>query len=178
MVIRTGDLTVRYSLGRVVSPAVAFVPRGSAISNGGTMATNNLDTGTLLHNIWDLVTGDQSSAGYSDYRIVYVRNGANQEAFNVRLFIPTGKNWQDFCEMGVSATAPAGTVAAVLSTTDDSTAPTGITWSTPTEAAPLAIGNIPMNGFRALYLRRMITAGAAAKNLAEFDLTIRADTGE
>ena len=145
------------------------------------MATNNLDTGTLLHNLWDLVTGDQSSAGYTDYRVVYVRNGANQEAFSVRLFIPATKNWQDFCEMAVASGVTAGTVAPVLSTSSDEVGPASIAdgaWSTPTEAAPLAIGNIPMNGFRALYLRRKVTAGAAAKNLAEFDLTIRADTGE
>ena len=197
MAVTAADLKIRYSMGNT-GAAGTFDPAGSTQSIGGTMANNAIDEGTLLANLYDVVTGRQSSMDrtitYKDYRVVYVRNGAGTTAFATEVYFPTEGNpaypvnyWGEapssgytagtdigFCWLGVSTARDIA--APVLA--DETTAPSGVSWSQPTPSATLAIGDLPASSYRALYIQRIIPIGASAYDQANFNITIGADTGQ
>ena len=60
---------------------------------------------------------------------------------------------------------------------DESTAPVGETFSTPTtEGGALSIGNIPAGQHQAIWIRRTVTAAASAANGLNATLTVKGDT--
>ena len=202
MAVQADDLTLRYSMGG--GSGTAFVV-GTNNSLGGAVSVTEIRESPALHNLFDVVTGAESAstrdAAYVDYRVIYAHNGASQEAVGYGVYIPyyTGtmrpKNYwgQDpvsgrydtgsphfdkgFVEVGVSPTYPKNTVAAVLAT-ETTEPPSDITWVQPTPTVPLVIGDIAAAGYRAIYLKRTIKVGTAARDNAEFDLVPVSDTGQ
>ena len=78
MVLSSSDLQLRLSGGATNSDATA--------SLGGVLSSQAVSS-TTLHNVFDKITGDESNAGDTEYRIVYVRNGGSQTAENVRVYL-------------------------------------------------------------------------------------------
>lgn len=137
------------------------------------MSSTAVSTTSLLHNIFDQVSGDESADGDTEYRVIYIRNNhASLSAQNVKVYLSANPN--DDIELGVNEAA--NTNAQSLS--NESTAPSGVTFANRTSAAKLDMGNIPHTQFRALYLKRTIAAGTAADDDAEFTIEIQTDTAE
>lgn len=61
--------------------------------------------------------------------------------------------------------------------TDDNTAPTGVSWSTAANSgSALSMGTIPWSGHRAVWVERVVTAGAAAANDDNYTLIYAGET--
>jgi hypothetical protein len=77
-------------------------------------------------------------------------------------------------DIGVGTAAINGTEQTVA---NEATAPTGVTFSAPADAASgLVLGNIPAGQHKAIWLRRTITAGATNTTSDPFSLGYRCET--
>ncbi len=137
---------------------------------GGAKSSNQAGT-----NLFDDITGAQSAAGVTEYRCVYIHNAnASLDLQNAVVWIQTaspGANTQINIGLGTSAlNATEQTIAS------ESTAPSGVTFSAAaSKGAGVSLGTIPAGQHRAFWIRRVITAGAAA--LADsFTLRCEGDT--
>ena len=157
----------------------------SAASIGGAKSTTKVNETTTLHNIFDKVTGDESNAGDTNYRIVYVTNDhATLTAENVKVYLTNVYDSGDQGAGNGTNDITYGIIEAVnvaaQTLANENTTPTGsITFGEgATRAAALDLGNIPPTQSRALYLRRIIAAGASAEDTASFTINIEADSAE
>ena len=125
-----------------------------------------------MHNLWDQVSGDESSAGDTEYRIIYIRNEhASITGTNIRAYFNT--NESSYLTIGVNQAK--NTNAPAL--TNEDTDPSGVTFSAAaTKANAVTIGDLAPNDFRALYIKRTIPAGAAADNQVDWNIQIVVDT--
>lgn len=141
-------------------------------SLGGVISTTEI-TDATLHNLFDLVSGDESSAGDVEYRCFYLKNNhGSLEWQNVSVWVETDNSGVDTeIAIGLGTAAIGGTEQTVA---DESTAPAGVTFDTALgEANELVIGNIPAGSHKAVWVRRTVSAAAsAASNL---NVTIRAN---
>ena len=161
MAIQSSDIHYRLSGGASNTNPLA--------SLGGAKSTTDAST-----TIFDDVSSAEASAGDVEYRCVYVHNAhASLTLLGAVLWIPTNTpSTSTTIDVGVGTSAVNGTEQAVA---DENTAPTGITFAAAaTLAAGVALGDIPAGQSRAVWLRRTVTAGAAAYNDS---FTIRA-TGD
>lgn len=129
-----------------------------------------------LHNLFDQVSGAEAEVGDVEYRCVYVHNGnATLTLENAICWINTntpaaGSN----IDIGVGTAAMNATEQTIV---DESTAPTGVTFSAAAnEGAAIALGNIPAGQGRSIWIRRTITASATAYNNDSVSLTIKGET--
>lgn len=114
-------------------------------------------------NLFDDVPSAEASAGRVEYRCVYIQNNHGTESYldPVRLFIAANTP-------SVNTTIAIGIGTAALNATEqtvanETTAPTGVTFSEPsTFATGLTIPTIPAGQHRSVWLRRTINAGTAA----------------
>ena len=126
------------------------------LSLGGTRSTTQV--GTALHQLFDTVSPEEATAGDVEYRAIDIVNtnviDTLESAF-LYISLETGST---------SSTVALGyDSVGTQSAANESTAPTDVTFSTPTsKATGIALGNIAANGgSKRFWLRRTITAGAA-----------------
>jgi len=148
------------------------------LSLGGAMSSTNLVDNTL-HNLFDKVTGPESTAGRTEYRCCYVLN--NHGSLNLEgavIWIDsetthTGANVQialDGNGLNVNAEGP---VASEI------TAPSGETFvEAASVGAALSLGTIPFGQKYAFWLKRIIGAGTLAKNNYSVVIKVKGDTAE
>lgn len=146
---------------------------------GGAMSDVLISDG-VLHNLFDAVSGQESAAGDVEYRCLYVLNNHGTLTWQqVKAWIAAQTDSPDTAvaigldPAGVgdgSATGVATTIA------DESAAPAGVGFTQPTDAAPLAVGDIPPGQAIAVWVRRTVNAGAAAFNADTAQLRAEGDT--
>lgn len=144
-------------------------------SLGGAISANAVSG--ALHAFFDRVTGVEAAAGDIEYRCLYVRNShATLTLYGVIAWILSNTPSTDtLIEIGVGASAVNGTETAVA---DESTAPAGVSFSAPASyGAGLALGDIPAGQHRAVWIKRTVTAGAAAYSTDGATLSVQGDTG-
>ncbi|MBN4063472.1 hypothetical protein JYT79_01690 [Cardiobacterium sp. AH-315-I02] len=167
MPIIAADITFQLSGGGVnADPSAAL---GGAISS-----TAIVDA--ALHNLFDVVSGDESFSGDAEYRCLYVKNThATLTYQNAKIWVETETTSADSDELiGLGSSAVNGLEQTVV---DESTAPTGVAFTQSNlEAGALAIGDIPAGHHKAVWMRRDITAGAAAVNNDSSVLRVKGET--
>jgi hypothetical protein len=128
-----------------------------AASLGGARSTTEVTGSTL----WDKVESAEASAGDIEYRCIYIRNDGADTALDAKVWIQANTPSLDTTiEIALAGEGKGGTAETVG---DESTAPTGETFSAPTDyAGGLALGSLAQNEFFPLWTRRTVTAGAAA----------------
>ena len=143
-------------------------------SLGGAISISHEVSATALNSIFDDISGDESTAGDTEYRILAVYNSGADVAESVKVYLPT--NYSTFISIGLNEAA--GVNPQTIAT--ESTAPSSVTFSSPTtKTAALDVGNLNSLQFRALYVRRVIPAATTTpKDEASFRITIEADTEE
>lgn len=145
-------------------------------SLGGSMATNQLTTDTS-QNIFDNVTGTESQAGDIEYRCFYVLNThATLTLVNATIwFVSNTTSGDDTVDMGLGTTAVGTSDEQTIA--NESTAPSGVTFSAPTTSGTgLVIGNIAPNQRKGIWLRRTVNAGAAAFTNNQFSWIVEGET--
>lgn len=162
MPILTTDIQYRLSGG--ASNAVQAASLGGAKSSNAASAS-----------IFDDVTSGESSAGDVEYRCIYVHNAhATLTLDNAVLWLPANTpSTSTVVEVGLGTSAMNAEEQTVA---DESTAPSGVTFAAAaTKGAGVALGNIPAGQHRAVWLRRTVSAGAAAAS-DSFTARVEGDT--
>lgn len=145
-------------------------------SLGGAKSSTQI-TDNTLNNLWDNVSGDQSAAGLTEYRCIYIHN-ANTTALTLQspvIWISAlTASADDEVDIAIGSSAVNGTEQSIA---NEATAPSGVTFSRPTsKATGLALGDIPAAQHRAVWIRRTVNAGAAAFTSNSYTLRVEGDT--
>lgn len=165
MPIVAGDIDIHLSGGAGNSDPNA--------SLGGIISTTQVVDATL-HNLFDLVSSAETTAGDTEYRCIYVKNNHGSltlQNATVQILTDTPSGDTD-AEIAVGTAAINGTEQTVA---DESTAPTGVTWES-AAATPLALGNIPFGQHKAVWIKRVVSAAAGAYSTDSVVLQINGDT--
>jgi len=141
-----------------------------AASLGGAISTTE-----AASTIFDNVSSAEASAGDTEYRCVYVKNNHGS------LTLTSPKVW-------IQANTPSGDTAVEISLgtsavngteqtiADESTAPTGTAFvSAANEGAGLSLGDLAPGATKAVWVKRIVSAAAAAAN-DSFTLRVKGDT--
>ena len=158
MAIASSDIEYRLSGGASnTDPAAAL---GGAMSTvaGGIITSGN------ANNLWDDVSSSEAAAGDTEYRGFYVKNKhATLTWENVVVWIDSLTSSAD-TEFDIALADEAVNVA-METIANESTAPSGPSFTRPTtKGAGLSIGNIPAGQYKGIWIKRTVTAGAAAAN--------------
>lgn len=132
-------------------------------SLGGVRSTTEVVDATL-HNLFDIVSGAESTAGDTEYRAIYVRNE------HATLTYQSAEVWIQANTTSTDTSAEISLGTAAIDATEqtivnESTAPIGTTFSTAAgQGNALAIGNLAPDSFKAIWVKRVVDAGSAAFN--------------
>jgi len=121
-------------------------------------------------------TDDQGKAALSAYRCFYVKNNHGSLTLQTAtVWVQTSTPSPDTsAEIGLGASAINGVEPAAA---NESAAPGGVTFSTANgEANALSIGGIPAGQHKAIWLKRIVNAGAAAYNADSVVVKVQGDT--
>ena len=143
-------------------------------SLGGAKSSTSIGAG--LHNLFDIVSSAESSAGDTEYRCFYIHNNHGSLTMqSAKIWIATNTPSADTSvEIALGSSAVNGTEQTVA---NENTAPTGVTFSAPaSEGAALSIGDIPAGQHKAVWIKRIVNAGAAAYNSDGATITVKCDT--
>lgn len=172
MAIIGDELVYRLSGGAANTNAVASVGGEMSTAAGGIIPKLG-----GVRAIFDDVSGDEGAAGDIEYRCIYVQNT------NATLTWQAIKAWilaqspspSSAYAIGLDPVGVGGTATTIG---DEDTAPAGVSFSSPADkASGIDVPNIPAGSFHAIWLRRTITAGAAARNGDGPDVMVEGDTG-
>lgn len=144
-------------------------------SLGGIISTTEVTTG-VLHNLFDLVAGSEASAGDTEYRCIYVKNthGSLSLTSTVSWISSNTPSSDSTIDIGLGSSAIDVTEQTVA---NESTAPTSVTFSAPaTLGAGLSIGTLAAGSFKAIWIRRTISASASAYSTDTATLNVGGDT--
>jgi hypothetical protein len=144
-----------------------------AASLGGAISTTEVTASTL----WDNVSSAEASAGDIEYRCVYVKNtNGTDSLLTAAAWVSSNTpSTSTTLDIGIGTAATSGTEQTVA---NESTAPSGVSFSAPsTNGAGLSIGDLTAGQHKAIWLRRTVTAGAAAYNNDGATINVGGDTG-
>lgn len=166
MPITASDITFNLSGGASNSDPNA--------SLGGAISSEAIAAG--LHNLFDMVTGAESNAGDTEYRCFYIKNThASLTLYGAKVWISanTPAAGSDI-SIGLGSAAIGAQEQSVV---DESTPPGSVTFSQPAnEGEALSIGDIPAGSHKAVWVKRVIAAGAAAYNSDSCTIAVSGDT--
>ena len=140
------------------------------LSIGGAMSSVEATGSTLF----DTVTSAEAAAGDTEYRCVYIYNNGATEATSCSLWIqantPSGDTDIAIALGGEGEGGSAETPA------DENTAPSGESFSSPSSAGTgLSLGNLAAGERYPVWIRRTVTAAAAASASDTFTLRVSYD---
>jgi hypothetical protein len=126
-------------------------------------------TDATLHNLFDLITGDENAASDVEYRAYFVHNShATLTLYSPVVWISSETAGGASAAIGVDTTAASAVGASsaqAIEVADEGTAPSGVSFSAPTsKATGLAVGDLAAGQVRAIWVRR------TAANTAPLDL--------
>ncbi len=142
---------------------------------GGAISTTQIVDATVA-NLFDNVSSAESAAGDTEYRCFYVKNThATLTLQAAKVYIQTNTPSADTsAEIGLGTSAVNGTEQTVA---NESTAPSAVTFSTAAGSGnALSIGNIPAGQHKAIWLKRIVNAAAAAYNSDSVIIRVEGDT--
>lgn len=137
---------------------------------------SSIEMGTGVHNLFDQVASAEASAGDVEYRCGYVENThATLTAQNLVSYFSSESGSPDTDEeLGLGTSAISGTEQTIA---DEDTAPIGVTFAQANGAGnALVIGDLAPGETKAFWIRRTVSAGAAAANNDGSTLTFAWDT--
>jgi hypothetical protein len=148
-----------------------------AASLGG--AVSSTEVGSSINNLFDDVTGDEASAGDTEYRCIAFKNtDANANGLlSAKLWIDTQTTSADTSiAIGLDL---AGKTSTPDDVADESTAPDPVvTFTTPTSKATGIALPSPMaqNDYIGVWIKRIVTNGAAATASDSCSLSVEGDS--
>lgn len=144
-------------------------------SLGGAISTTEM--GSSINNLWDNVSGAETTSGDTEYRCIYVKNThGSLTLLGSKIYIQTQTPSTDTSmEIGLGSSAISGTEQTVA---NESTAPTSITFTALTGVGnALTIGDLAAGATKAIWFKRIVTAGGSAYNNDSLVFRVAGDTG-
>lgn len=158
----------------ITTTELEFRQSGTTNLGGAISATS---VSSSLNTLFDYVAGAEAVAGDTEYRCVYLRNShATLTLYSAIVWISANTPAPGSAvQIGLGTSGVNGTEQVIAS---ENTAPIGVTFfDAATEAAALAIGDIPAGQHMAVWIKRTITPGAAAYNADSMTLSFGGDSG-
>lgn len=184
MAITATDILFKLSVDSTAGNTTAQSDPDSSL--GEYISTTQV--GTAKNDLFDNVTGDQASAGVTEYRCIFVHNDhASLTWENVYMWI-SAEDTGDSNGANIAIAADSTGASAVGSSTaqalgpladeEDSTSVlSGLTFSAPTtKGTGVSLGNIAAGNVKAIWIRRTIAASSTAYNDDDFTLSVEGDT--
>lgn len=167
MPITASDIQFRLSGGAANSNVNA--------SLGGAKSSVEI-TAATVQNLFDNVSGAESASGDTEYRCFYVHNAhASLTLQNARVFIQTNTPAAG-SDIAIAA-AGEGVNGTAETVANESTAPAGESFTQPTDyAGGISLGNIPAGQHHAVWVRRVISAAAAAVDADSVVIRVQGET--
>jgi hypothetical protein len=140
---------------------------------GGAMSSTAVSA-TEMNNIFDDATSAEASAGRTEYRCLYVRNGGDQTAFGVRLWVSSDTtSATTSIALALGEEGKGGTAETVA---NEATAPSGETFSSPSSAgAGLSLGDMAAGEHFPIWLRRTVNASTSSASSDPFAIRVDYD---
>lgn len=176
MPIAAADIQFRLTVTTGPGNSTAGTP---ATSLGEFVSTTQV-TDASLHNLFDVVSGDENAASDVEYRCIAVYNAhATLTWENVVVWLSAEVSGGAAAAISVDTTAASAVGSAsaqAKEVVDESTAPTSQTFSAPTtKGTGLSIGNLTAGQVRAIWVRRT-AANSAALNSDGVTIRCEGDT--
>lgn len=144
----------------ILSGDIKFYLTGGAantdpnLSLGGAVSATQVSG--ALHGLFDAVSPEEATAGDMEYRAIEVKNTNPADTLYAASLYISGET------TSVDSQVLVGLDATTQSVANESTAPAGVTFSAPTtKATGIALGDIAPGASKRIWLKRVITAGAA-----------------
>lgn len=155
--------------GTNVDPNAAL---GGAIS---TQAGAIITTDTL-NNVWDDVSGGESSTGDTEYRAIFVKNTHGTLTYTgAKIWISSNTtSADDTIEIALADEGINNTIETIA---DESTPPSGPTFSAPNSfGTGLTLGNITAGSAHGVWIKRIVNSSAQAANANPYTLSVQGET--
>ena len=134
-------------------------------------------TDNSLNNLWDDVSGDEGAAGDTEYRKIFFKNAhGSLSATTTVLWIQTNtSSTDDTITIGKD---PGGVNVAGSDSANESSAPSPtVTFVTAVDKANgLALGTVAAGQKYAIFVKRVVSASAAANDSNSYVLKVECDT--
>lgn len=139
---------------------------------GGAISSNAV--ATTIHGLFDQVSSAEASAGDVEYRCIYVINTGTTTAQTAKIWLQANTSSADTTlAIALGGEGKNGTAETVA---NESTAPTGESFSSPADLANgLSLGDMAQNDYYPIWVRRTVTAGAAGVASDTFTLRVGYD---
>lgn len=145
------------------------------LSLGGAISVNAVSA--TIHQFFDRVTGAEAAAGDIEYRCLYIKNShSTLTLYGATVWISTNTPSGDTTvAIGLGTAAVSATEQTVATEQD---APSAVSFSSPSSyGAGLVIGDLAAGAYKAVWVRRTVTAGAAAYNNDGATISVQGDSG-
>ncbi len=159
------DTDIKY---RLSGGANNLIPDNSL---GGDMSSTEVVNGDL-NNLFDIVSGDESSAGCTEYRCMYALNSSAQTLYDAKVFVETQTN-SPTTEIEIGTDTVNVTTQTIA---NETTAPTGITFGEHyQEENAISIGDLGAGEKIAIWVKWIVNAGTIAV-IDSATVRVRGDT--
>lgn len=170
---------ILFKLSVTTGPGNSTAQANPNLSLGEFVSTTQV-TDATLHNLFDLITGDENAASDVEYRCIFVHNAhATLTLENAVVWLSAEVAGGANAAISVDTTAASAVGSATAQAkevVDESTAPATQTFTAPTtKATGLVIGNLTAGQVRGIWIRRSAT-NSAALNSDGVTLRVEGDT--
>lgn len=177
MAIVANDIQFRLS---VKTGSAGDSTAGTTDGSLGKYVSTTQITDATLHNLFDVITGDENAASDVEYRCIFVLNNhATLTLENAVVWLSSEVAGGASAAISVDTTAASakGSASAqAKEVADESTAPSSQTFTAPTtKATGLSLGNIPAGQVKAIWVRRT-AANTAAVDSDGVTISVAGDT--
>lgn len=170
-----------YNYMPVLPTDLKFILSGGAANTDPNAALGGIISATevvddVLNNLFDNVSGAEHAAGDINYRCIYVKNNSAVIAYNTKIYISTNTPAaDDTIEIGKDL---AGLNATADTIANESIAPDpAVTFSSADGYVnAINLGDIPAGQVYAIWIKRIVTAGATAQVNDNAVIAVSVDT--
>ena len=170
MPIISTDIVYRLSGGASNVDPNASLGGARSTAGGGVITTD------VLNNVWDNVSGDDSAAGDTEYRCIYILNNHGSLTLtNPVVWIQSNTaNANTDVNIGLGSSAVNGTEQTIA---NENAAPSAVTFSAAaSKGAGIALTSLTFGQHRAIWIRRIVTLCASASNNDAYTLIVEGET--
>lgn len=180
MPIQSSDLLFKLSV--TTGTAGNQNAQGNPNNSLGTYISTTQITNNTLNNLFSNITGDQSAAGITKYRCIFVHNA------HATLTLQSPVVWISASALNnetisiatdnVGVTNLGSSSAQATNVANETTAPSAVSaFSTPTtKGTGLSLGSIGPGQVAAVWVKQVVTAGATAANSESVTIKVEGDT--
>lgn len=175
--ITAGEILFKYS---TTAGSAGNTTAGTASGSLGKYISTTTIADATLNAVFDDITGAENAASTVDYRCIFIHNSNASNALqNAVMWLSAEVAGGASIAIGVDTTAASAigsATAQALTVANETTAPAGVTFTSPTTSgAGIALGTIAAGSCRAVWVRRT-AANSAALNNDGVTLSVQGDT--